>query len=394
MKCLSYLIACIFFGIAAINVFDYILSSAFNAIGNEISKVSNTVNTEIDALVNMFSNVSNTVNARIDSMGNDILKMHKTVNTGIDTMGNEFSKVHNTVNTGIDAMANEFSKLPKFLSDVSCSDYVTGVVNNLIQCNPHAFITDTLDTEDVMIMDVCKYIPYIEIVSIALPLVADLATSPIQVICSVWVKDRLNLYSHLKGIDVYAGPSGTILINNDELFYNLSKLNDQHCGNDCDLDVYEFIKLDERDEVSTDTTWSPDNDRFKRGIIGKALSIPTKIIAKKFAIKIVRKFLMKNGVPSTLAFRGPRGLVSVKMTTKISYMIYNFIEKKRLDKNEDDVYDIFVLTKAVPTTFTEKYYANVSQPIHFGRVAAKNFQRELANKKSRQLQKLIQQHDN
>lgn len=358
MRCLTYFVACIIFGIAVINVFDYI-SSAFNAIGNEISKVSNTVNTEIDALVNMFSNVSNTLNTTIGSMGNDILKMYKTVNTGIDTMG------------------NEFSKLPKFLSDVSCNDYVTGVVINLlIQCNPHAFITDTLDTEDVMIMNACKSL---EIVSSALPLIGDLATSPIQVICSLWVNDRLDLYSHLKGIDVHAGPLGTILINNDELFYNLSKLNDQHCNNDCDLDDYEFIKLDERDEVSADTTWSPDNDRFKRGIVGKTLLIPTKVIVKKFAVKVVRTFLMKNGVPSTLAFRGPRGLASVKMTTKISNMIYNLIVKKRLDKNED-IYDIFVLTKTVPSTFTEKYYTNVSQPIHFGRAAAKIFQRELANK--------------
>lgn len=359
MRCLTYFVACIVFGIAIYNVFECI-SSVFNAIGDEISKVSNTVNTEI-----------------IDSMGNDILTMHKTVNTGIDAMGNAFSKVHNTVNTGIDAMGNEISKLPKFLSDASCSDYVTdNVINLLIQCNPHAFITDTLDTEDVMIMAACKSI---EMVSYTLPLVADLATSPLQVICSVWIEDRLDLYSHLKGIDVHAGPLGTILINNDELFYNLSKLNDQHCNNDCDLDDYEFIKLDERDEVSADTTWSPDNDRFKRGVLGKALSIPTKIIMKKFAVKILRKFLMKNGIPSTLAFRGPRGLASVKMTARISNMIYNLIEKKRLDKNED-VYDIFVLTKTVPTTFTEKYYANVSQPIHFGRAAAKNFQRELANK--------------
>lgn len=81
-----------------------------------------------------------------------------------------------------------------------------------------------------------------------------------------------------------------------------------------------------------------------------------------------------------MAFRGPLGLASVKMTTKISSMIYTLIEKKRFDKNEDLLYDIFVLTKTVPKTFTEKYYANVSQPFNFEKAAAKNFQHDLAKK--------------
>jgi len=195
----------------------------------------------------------------------------------------------------------------------------------------------------------------------------------------MWVEDRLDAYSHLKGIDVQAGPFGTNVINNDELFYNLSKLNDQYCNNNCHLDDYEFIKPDERNEPPADTTSSPTVDvgaRFKRGIFGKVLSIPTKDIAKKFVIKIAPTFLMKNGVPSSMAFRGIRGLVSIKTTTKISAMILN-IREKRLGKIKN-IYDVFVITKTVPTTFTKKYYVN--NPRHFGRAAAENFQRELMNK--------------
>jgi len=178
---------------------------------------------------------------------------------------------------------------------------------------------------------------------------------------------------------VLTGPFGTNVIDNDELFYNLSKLNDQYCNNDCHLDDYEFIKPDGRDEPPADTTSSPADEvgvRFKRGIFGKALSIPTKKIAKKFVIKIAPTFLMKNGVPSSMAFRGIHGLVGIKMTTKISVMILD-IKEKRLGKIKD-VYDIFVLTKTVPTTFTKKYYVN--NPRHLGRVAAENFQRKLMNK--------------
>jgi len=195
----------------------------------------------------------------------------------------------------------------------------------------------------------------------------------------MWVEDRLDAYSHLKGIDVQAGPFGTNVINNDELFYNLSKLNDQYCNNNCHLDDYEFIKPDERNEPPADTTSSPTVDvgaRFKRGIFGKVLSIPTKDIAKKFVIKIAPTFLMKNGVPSSMAFRGIRGLVSIKTTTKISAMILN-IREKRLGKIKN-IYDVFVITKTVPTTFTKKYYVN--NPRHFGRAAAENFQHELMNK--------------
>jgi len=194
----------------------------------------------------------------------------------------------------------------------------------------------------------------------------------------MWVEDRLDVYSHLKGIVVQTGPFGTNVINNDELFYNLSKLNDQYCNNDCHLDDYEFIKPDERNESPADTS-SPIDDvgaRFKRGIFGKALSIPTKDIAKKFVLKIAPKLLMKNGVPSSMAFRGIRDSVGIKMITKICVMILN-IREKRLGKIKN-VYDIFVLTKTVPTTFTKKYYIN--NPRHFGRAAAKNFQRDLMNK--------------
>jgi len=195
----------------------------------------------------------------------------------------------------------------------------------------------------------------------------------------VWVEDRLDVYSHLKGIDVQTEPFGTNVINNDELFYNLSKLNDQYCNNDCHLDDYEFIKPDEQNEPPADTTSSPTDDvgaRFKRGIFGKALSTSTKDFAIKFVKKIAPTFLMKNGVPSPMAFRGIRGPVSIKMATKISVMILN-IREKRLGKIEN-FYDIFVLTKTVPTTFTKKYYVN--NPHRIGRVAAKNFQRELMNK--------------
>jgi len=200
----------------------------------------------------------------------------------------------------------------------------------------------------------------------------------------MWVEDRLDLYSHLKGIDVQTGSFGINVINNDELFYNLSKLNDQYCNKDCNLDDYEFIKPDERNgPPAVDTTSSPSDDdvgaRFKRGIFGKALSIPTEDISKKFLIQIAPKFLMKNGVPSSLAFRGLRGSVSIKMTAKTSVMILN-IREKRLSKIKD-VYDIFVLTKTVPTTFTKKYYFNVNKLRHFGRAAVENFQRELMNKK-------------
>jgi len=214
----------------------------------------------------------------------------------------------------------------------------------------------------------------------------------------------LDLYSHLKGIEVHTGPFGTNLIDNDELFYNLSTLNDQYCNNDCDLDDYEFIKLDERNETSTDTTVttsSPsENGRFKRGIFGKALSIPSKDIAKKFTIKIAPKLFMKNGVPSTLAFRGLRSSVSIKMTIKASVMIDDIIKQRSIVKIKD-VYDVFVLTKTVPTTFTKKYYANVNRPHrrYYGRTAANNFQRDLRNKQSgiitesKLLQTLITHYD-
>ncbi|XP_025200996.1 uncharacterized protein LOC112598674 isoform X4 [Melanaphis sacchari] len=332
------------------------------------------------------------ISSALNTMGNEFSKVPNTVNTGINAIGNEFSKVPDTVNTGMNAIGKEVSKVPKWISDVGCSEFVTGIVINLlIKCNPHAFITDTLDTEDIIMMNTCKSI---EVVSYVLPLIADLATSPVQIVCSVWIEDRLELYSHLKGIDVHTGPSGTNFINNDELFYNLSKLNDQHCNNDCNLDDYVFIKLDERNESSADTTSSPsDVTRFKRGIFGKALSIPTKVIVKKYTVKAAPKLLMKNGVTSTLAFRGLNGLVSNKMTTKTSVMIFNIIENKPLDKVKN-VYDVFVLTKTVPTTFTRKYYNNVYGTYKFGREAAENFQRDLTKKESKLLQTLIQHIDN
>jgi len=400
MKYLTYFSFCLFFALVlSFYVLDHI-SSAFNAIGNEISKVPNIVNTGIntvnheiskvpntvnigiDSISNEFSKVPNTVNiVGIDSINYEISKVPNTMNIGIEAIGNEFSKVPNTMNIGIEAIGNEFSKVPRLLSDVGCSDFVTGIVISLlIECNPHAFISDTLDTEDIIMMNTCKSI---EIASLALPLVSDLATSPVQVICTMWVEDRLDLYSHLKCIDVQTGPFGTIVINNDELFYNLSKLNDHNCNNDCNLDDYEFIKPDERNEPPADTTPSPSYDvigaRFKRGIFGKALSIPTKEIAKKIVIKIAPKFLMKNGVPSSLAFRGLHSSVSIRMTAKTSVMILNIREKK-LAKIKS-VYDVFVLTKTVPTTYTTKYYLNVNNPRHFGRAAAENFQRVLMNKK-------------
>ncbi|VVC45378.1 Hypothetical protein CINCED_3A014055 [Cinara cedri] len=365
-----------------INTVSIGISKIPDAVNNGAKDFGNTVNNGVIDLGNTMNNAAkdfgNTVNNRVNAVDIEISKFHGTVYSAIDAAGNTVNSVAkdfgNTVNNGVNAVGNGISEVPRLVNGVVCSDVLTGVlINFLIACNPHAFITDTLDTEDAVMMESCKYV---EVASFALPVLADLATAPVQIVCSVWAEERLELYSHLKGIEVnklfpaLSMLPNTVAVDNNKLLYELAKMNDQYCNGDCNVNDYEFVE--------PPPSSGNDNGRFKRSISSKVFKKVAELISKKSEVKMVRIVVKKNGVTTSLTFRGLKGTASIRGASEFTAGLLNIHRQKSLGfhQNVNSLIDLYTKYKIIPNTLTTKYIKHPPTSTDFMKNAWENWYRE------------------
>lgn len=179
------------------------------------------------------------------------------------------------------------SSLSNYIKNHPCNEFLSDLSTvTQFTCQPYAFNFRTMENIEIPFMAACLGL---DTGSLLLPIIVDLGTMPLQMVCSEWYNYRIQLYSHLKGVspDDY------------EFLLDLPEVDD-------DFDT--IIAYGDNTNNNTNII----NERYRRGVLTSAAKPAIRTI-----LKLIRPQKIYNSVVSTYiskSFRGPTGKVLSETT--------------------------------------------------------------------------------